>query len=284
MTSVAEALRSAAELLWKTSDTARLDAELLMAHALGISRSDLLLHHMQDEPPEHFAELVARRAACEPIAYIIGRQEFFGREFIVTPSVLIPRADSECVVEAALEACPRAGRVLDCGVGSGALLLTVLAEQADARGVGIDQSAGALAVARRNAAQLGLETRAQMLERDWTVPGWAEGLGQFDLILANPPYVEEGAELAASVRGFEPRAALFAGPDGLDDYRALIPQLPEILSPNGILVMEIGSTQSVAVRQIAEGCGFSAEVRQDLGGRPRAVIMRLGLGKPVPSY
>ena len=128
MTTVAEALRDGAERLAPVSDTARLDAELLMAEALGVSRSELLLRHMQDEAPAEFEALVARRERREPVAYILGRKEFYGREFVVAPGVLIPRMDSESTVAAALEACPKPRRVLDCGVGSGALLFTILAE------------------------------------------------------------------------------------------------------------------------------------------------------------
>lgn len=270
---IGQALRDAAHSLESTSDTARLDAEVLMAHALGVTRSDVLLRHMQDAVPAAFAALVARRAGHEPVAYIIGNQEFYGREFAVGPAVLIPRADSETIVAAALEACPKPDRVLDCGVGSGALLLTVLAE-AGGEGIGIDRSAEALAVAQANAQTLGLTDRTSLLQRDWTRPGWSDGLGRFDLILANPPYVEQDAELTPSVRDFEPAGALFAGEDGLDDYSILVPQLADLLSPNGIAVVEIGFTQSDAVRQIAEAAGFSAELHRDLAGRPRALCLR----------
>lgn len=278
---VAEALRAAARTLEATSDTARLDAEVLMAHALGVSRSELLLRHLRDPVPASFAELVARRAAHEPVAYITGRQEFYGRSFAVSPDVLIPRADSETVIAAALEFAP--ARILDCGVGSGALLLTVLAECPAPEGVGIDRSTGALAVAAANAEELGLTGRTRLLARDWTLAGWCDDLGTFDLVLANPPYVEVAAALAPSVRDFEPASALFAGAQGLDDYRALIPQLPALLSPNGIAVVEIGATQADAVRQIAEEAGFSTVLRKDLGGRPRALILRFTLGKPGES-
>ena len=158
---VADALREAARQLAARSDTARLDAELLMAHALGVSRSDMLLRHMQEPEPASFAALVERRAGHEPVAYIVGRKEFYGREFVVGPGVLIPRMDSETTVAAALEACPAPRRVLDCGVGSGALLLTVLAE-AGGGGVGIDRSPEALAIAARNARS---HTRGVMLLR-----------------------------------------------------------------------------------------------------------------------
>ena len=271
---VAQALREATQRLAATSDTARLDAELLMAHALGVSRSDLLLRHMGDPVPLAFPPLVARRAGHEPLAYITGWQEFFGLPFVVTPQVLIPRGDSECVVEAALAAARADARVLDCGTGSGALLLAFLHQRPLASGVGIDASPGALAVARQNAAALGLAGRAQMLEADWTQAGWAQGLGTFDLVISNPPYVEEAAALDASVREHEPASALFAGPEGLDDYRVLVPQLPGLLDPGGVAVLEIGASQAQAVTQIAADAGFSATCLPDLAGRPRALVLR----------
>lgn len=269
----AEALRQAATRLAQTSDTARLDAELLLAHALAVSRSDLLVRHMQDAMPPAFAALVERRAGHEPLAYITGWQEFFGRPFAVSPAVLIPRADSESVVLAALEAVPAPSRVLDCGTGSGALLLTVLAECPAAQGVGIDRSPGALAVAQANAAALGLADRTRIVAADWHAAGWADNLGQFDLILANPPYVEDHAPLDPTVRDHEPGEALFAGPEGLDDYRVLIPQLLALLAPGGVAVLEIGYTQAPAVALIAADAGFASQVRHDLGGRPRALIL-----------
>ena len=273
------ALRDAARQLEPVSDTARLDAELLMAEALGVSRSDLLLRRMDDPVPAGFAGLVARRLRHEPVAYILGRQEFYGREFLVTSDVLIPRADSECVLQAALDAAPAPARVLDCGTGSGALLLSVLAERAGAAGIGVDRSLGALAVAAANAARLGVADRCRMLLRDWDVPGWTDGLGQFGLVIANPPYVEDAADLAPSVRGYEPGGALFAGAEGLDAYRALVPQLPALLIPGGVAVLEIGYSQAESVGKIAAAEGFAITRHDDLGGRARALVLRLGLGK-----
>ena len=270
MTSVAEALRAATARIGV--EWARIDAELLMAHALGLSRSAMLLTAMRDPVPAAFEVLLARRLADEPVAYILGSAEFYGRSFAVTPAVLIPRGDSESVVGAALEAAPQARRVLDCGTGSGALLLTLLAELPQAQGIGIDRSAAALAVAQGNAQALGLADRARLVEADWTAPGWADGLGPFDLVIANPPYVETDAALDASVREHEPHGALFAGADGLDDYRRLVPQLPGLLSPGGVAVLEIGATQDAAVAGIAQGAGFATELRRDLAGRPRALI------------
>jgi release factor glutamine methyltransferase len=271
---VAEAIRSATGRLSQTSDTARLDAELLMAHALGVSRSDMLLRHTGDPVPAGFGALIDRRAAREPVAYILGEAEFFGRSFIVTPDVLIPRGDSECVVEVALEVAPSVGRVLDLGTGSGALLLTLLAEREGLQGVGIDASLGALAVAAANAARLGLAERAHILHRDWHEAGWAGELGQFDLVIANPPYVETTAQLDPDVRDFEPASALFAGEEGLDDYRVIIPQLRQLLTDSGAAVLEIGASQASSVSQIAEAEGFSVAVRQDLAGRDRALVLR----------
>ena len=220
--------------------------------------------------PVGFARLVERRSAHEPIAYITGRQAFYGLEFEVTPDVLIPRSDSEVLVGSALAARPAAGRILDCGTGSGALLISVLANMPEAQGVGIDRSREALQVAAGNAVKLGID-RAEFLERDWTAPAWRSGLGTFDLILANPPYVETGAKLAPGVRNFEPAGALFAGPKGLDAHRALLPQLPMLLRPDGAGFVEIGAGQADAVKELAGRAGLAAELRCDLENRPRVM-------------
>lgn len=268
---VAEAIRDAARKLGETSDTARLDAEVLMAHALGATRSELLLRHMREAAPDIFAELVNRRILHEPVAYITGAQEFFGLPFAVSPQVLIPRGDSEVLVETAIAQRPDARTVLDCGTGSGALLLAVLANLPQARGLGIDRSPGALAIASANAATLGLADRASMALSDWTQAGWASDLGRFDLILANPPYVEDDAALDTSVHAFEPAGALFSGPEGLDDYRILVPQIPGLLNPGGLALVEIGHEQAQAVMAIGQSVGLSAELHRDLAMRARVV-------------
>lgn len=278
-----EAIRAAAERLSAISDTARLDAEVLMAHAFGVSRSDLFLRHMRDPEPAGFVALVERRAASEPVAYIVDKQDFFGLTLAVSPAVLIPRGDSEVLVEAALAARPNAKRVLDCGTGSGALLLAVLANLPRAIGIGIDRSPEALAVARGNAETTGLADRAEMRRADWDQVDWSAGFGQFDLILANPPYVEEAADLAPSVRAYEPAGALFAGIEGLDAYRVLLPQLPDLLAPDGAALIEIGHTQAEPVAAIAQGAGFECRLHQDLGGRPRVLELQIPLGKPGAS-
>ena len=272
--SVRVAIVEAAEALAPTSDTPRLDAELLMEGLLGTNRSDMLLRRMADEVPSGWGHVVRRRMGREPVAYILGQAEFRGLTLDVSPAVLIPRADSETVVEAALEAMPDARRILDCGTGSGALLLALLAELPAATGVGIDASAAACAVAEANAAANGLADRARIIVADWTTSGWSDGLGSFDLVVANPPYVEDDADLSADVRDHEPASALFAGPDGLDDYRILIPRLPLVMNSSGIAVLEIGFSQAESVAAIAADAGFTAQLRRDLGGRARALILR----------
>ena len=270
---VGEAIRAAAEALAPVSDTARLDAELLMAHLFGVTRSELLLRHMRDPEPPGFAALVERRAAHEPVAYITGRQDFYGLPLIVTPATLIPRGDSETLVEAALALKPEAERVLDLGTGSGALLLAVLAHLREAQGIGIDRAPEAVAVAARNAEQLGLRPQAHFRGGDWRAAGWADDLGTFDLILCNPPYVESHAVLDRQVAGFEPATALFAGPEGLDDYGILIPQLRKLMNPGAAAILEIGANQAAAVSALAAASDFSVELRRDLAGRDRALVL-----------
>lgn len=275
---VGEALRAATARLG--TPWARDEAELLMAHALGCSRSAMLLAHMRDPAPDGFAPMVERRLTDEPVAHITGETEFYGRRFAVTPDVLIPRGDSETIVRAALKAAPAARRVLDLGTGSGCLLLTVLAELPEARGIGIDRSAAALAVAGGNARALDLAGRAELRQVDWTRAGWADALGNFDLVVANPPYIEADAPLDASVRDFEPAGALFAGGDGLADYRVLMPQLTVLLAPRGVAVVEIGHRQADAVSALAMAAGFAVTLHHDLADRPRALsLWEKGLAK-----
>lgn len=273
--SVGDAIREAVSRLAAVSGTARLDAELLMSHALRVSRSDMLIRHMTDEAPASYDSLIERRAGAEPVAHITGNQEFYGRPFKVSRHVLIPRGDSETLIEIALERSRDAKRILDLGTGSGALLVTALLEMPDTSGIGIDASSAALEVAQTNAVALGLRSeRAEFRGGDWRQAGWADDLGQFDLILCNPPYVENDAALDPQVRDFEPAEALFAGPEGLDDYRALIPQLRGLIREDGITILEIGASQADAVAQIAQTHGYTVEIRHDLAKRPRALVLQ----------
>lgn len=281
---VAAALRRAAQQLAAVSDTPRLEAELLMAHALGLSRSQMLLTAQRGPAPESFPALAQRRLEHEPVAYIVGRQAFWGLDLAVAPGVLIPRGDSETVVRAALAARPDARRVLDLGTGSGALLLAVLSELPEAAGVGVEAAPDAFAVAAANARDLGFAGRVRIVPFDWNVPAQMAQLGRFDLVLCNPPYVEDDAELARDVREYEPAAALFAGPDGLAAYRAVVPQIPALLERDGVAVVEIGHTQTHAVTALAAAAGLDAVLHRDLGGRPRALELKNSLGKSVASH
>lgn len=252
------------------SATPRLDAELLLAHAAGITREQLLLNPPAAVPPG-FAALVERRAAQEPVAYLTGSRGFWTIELEVGPGVLVPRADSETLIEAAVAyfaGTPGPATILDLGTGPGTLLLAALAEWPDATGVGVDASATALGYAERNAAALGMANRVTLSRGNW-----AQGLATtFDLVLCNPPYIGTGEELPPEVSAYEPAEALFAGADGLDDYRALAPLLPALIAPGGCAVVEVGHTQAAAVGALLTAQGLSVSVRRDLGARDRCLI------------
>jgi release factor glutamine methyltransferase len=269
---LARALADATRQLAKTSDTARLDSELLMAEALHIDRDRLILAPPDRQAPERFWEMVGRRKAGEPVAYITGRRAFWNIELHVGPGVLVPRSDSEVLIASALEHFARwegPRRILDLGTGPGTLLLAALDLWEHASGLGIDVSRQALSYASANARRLGFEARAKLAQGNW-----ADGLtDKFDLILCNPPYIAEGADLGPGVREFEPGEALFAGREGLDAYRALAPQLPRLLEPGGLAAIEIGSEQGEAVSALLARDGLRARTAQDLAGRDRALLL-----------
>lgn len=266
------ALADATERLRETSDTARLDAELLLAHALDIEREVLLLAPPTGSAPAHFAELVARRAEGEPIAYITGRRAFWNIELAVGPGALIPRPDSETLIAAAIghfSGTDGPRRILDLGTGPGTLLLAALDQWPDATGLGIDASDEALRYARANARRLGLEPRAEL-----RIGNWADGIVErFDLVLINPPYVADKAELGPGVADYEPAEALFAGPDGLDDYRQLAPEIGRLIAPGGLAAIEIGHDQSVSAATLFTDAGHDVRLSHDLGGRVRALLI-----------
>ena len=266
-----EALGLAVARLTAVSATPRLDGELLMASALGLEREEMLLHSLEGEAPERFATLVERRLANEPIAYITGRRDFWTISLEVGPGVLIPRPDSETLIEAAIEHFDERApaTILDLGTGPGTLLLAALDQWPRARGLGVDASEHALDYARINADHLGMANRAEFRTGDW-----AQGVeGPFDLILANPPYIGTHEQLPADVRDHDPGSALFAGIDGLDDYRRIMPELPRLLAPGGAAILEVGWTQAKAVSALALQYGLLPAVHNDLGNRPRAVLL-----------
>ena len=259
---------------------ASLDARLLLAMALG--REEAVLPHESLTDWSHtaaagFSRLLARRCAGEPVSRIRGWREFWSLRFALSADTLDPRPDSETVVEAALawvggrrEA---SLRLLDLGTGSGALLLACLSEMPGATGIGVDLSAGALATATANAAQLRLSDRVQFVEGDFADP--QAGAGEFDLILCNPPYIPRRAieQLAPEVAHFDPKRALDGGDDGLDCWRSLLPRLRRGLAPNGRAFVEIGAGQEEAVTSLARQAGLQAAgTRPDLSGTIRCLI------------
>ena len=273
MTSVPRALGRATERLSKSSDTPRLDAELLMSAALGIGRDRLILDDPRGEAPAAFLEFVERRARGEPIAYITGHRAFWTIDLEVGPGALVPRPDSETLIAFAVESFAGTGgpsRILDLGTGPGTLLLAALDEWPKATGLGVDASESALAYARRNAGRLSMASRAEFRIGDWAA-GIAE---QFDLILCNPPYVADGAETGPGVIEYEPHEALFAGPEGLDDYRRLAPVVGQLLAPGGLAGIEIGFNQADPVAELLSAEGHAPTLVRDLAGRPRALFIK----------
>jgi release factor glutamine methyltransferase len=248
-----------------------LDARLLLQEVLQCSHAELILLEndpLTDDNAVRFFEFVQRRVANEPVTKILGAREFYGRMFHVTPDVLDPRQDTETIVDLCLE--QKAHSILDLGVGSGAILLTLLAEWPDATGVGADLSKAALAVAKGNATSLGVESRFEGVQSRW----FEKLQGQFDLIVSNPPYIPSGdiAGLERDVRDYDPLLALDGGGDGLDCYRAIAAGASGFLTRNGRIVLEIGWDQHEAVAQIFATQAFGLQSkRADLSGITRAL-------------
>jgi len=260
-------------------EEARLDLLYLAERAFGVPVSRLRRPAGLTGTAEQvaaFRALVERRATREPVQRILGDWEFWGLTLALGPETLIPRPDTETLVEAVLKACPergRAWRILDLGTGTGAILLALLSEYPAAFGVGVDLSPDAAMVARGNALSLGLSARGVFM-----AGSWVEALsGSFDIILSNPPYIPDAdiAGLAPEVARFEPWRALAGGADGLDPYRHLVQVLPALLSPGGIVGFEHGADQGPAVADLMRGAGFGEVVTlQDLGGRDRVALGR----------
>jgi release factor glutamine methyltransferase len=279
---VAEARRSlTAQLRAGGVDTPELDARILIGHALGLDHAALAVasaRHLGTAEESAIAALAQRRLAREPVARILGVKEFWSLKLAVSAATLVPRPETETVVEAALAAVAarrsraRALRIADLGTGSGAILLALLTELPEAFGVGTDLDPAALALARGNARRIGL-TRAAYVACDMA----AALRGPFDLIVCNPPYIASGdiATLPPEVRLFDPRGALDGGPDGLDCYRAIAAAAPALLAPDGALVVELGAGQAEPVAALFAAAGLApAPPRADLNDAPRALVTR----------
>jgi release factor glutamine methyltransferase len=282
--SISDLLKEASQILTDAGvPEARREAGSLLAHVIGKDRTFLISHaedRVGDEDFARFQEAIARRASGEPLQYIAGIQDFYGREFRVTPDVLIPRPETELLVEAALEIMRRESAracgplICDVGTGSGCIVITLLCERTDARGIAVDVSEAALAVAEENARRHGVSDRMQLKISDCF-----DGLDstRFDLIVSNPPYVSSDAlpGLQREVRDHEPLVALSPGADGLSVIRRLLQDGADFLKPNGHLIMEIGFDQGERVQGLIDPALWSlVELRPDLQSIPRILVVQ----------
>jgi len=254
------------------------EARLLISEYLALPVEKVLGYPetpIKPELSERLLTLAARRAAREPMSHILGHREFWSLDFKVTADTLTPRPDSETLIEAVLERVKDKKApltLLDLGTGTGCLLLSLLHELPNARGVGVDKSLGALAVAEENAARLGLKERAVFKHSDW----FSNVEGRFDVVLSNPPYIKTGdlMGLDPEVALYEPETALIAGDDGLDDYARIIEGLGDVLALGGFAAFELGMGQAEAVSELAEGTGWLITgIKKDLGGIDRCLII-----------
>jgi release factor glutamine methyltransferase len=252
---------------------------VLLAHALGFTQSDLIRNPGQQIDTTIYERLLVRRIGHEPVALIVGRREFWSMEFMVSPASIIPRPDSETLIEAAVAAFGdrrQPTKIIDLGTGTGCLLLALLQEFPTAFGIGVDLAPDAAALAKANATRLGLRSRSAFLVGDWS-----EAIsGSFDLVISNPPYIPgpEVATLMPEVAHYEPRLALDGGPDGYDAHRTILSDLNRLLEPNGIAILELGRGQANYVSYLAREAGFQASFRMDLAEIPRAIVLNR------PSY
>ncbi len=268
-----EALQAARARLAATSKHPRRDAELLLEHVLGCDQTDLLTHPerlLSVEELKQFDRLVARRLASEPMQYLTGAQEFFGLRFEVSPAVLIPRPETEHLVEAVLQRFAReeAVHIVDVGTGSGAIAVALAHALPRSRVTAVDLFPAALEVARRNAERHGVIDRLMLLTSDLLA---GVDSTDFDAVVANPPYIAAAEVLEPQVANYEPRSALYAGPTGLEVYERLIPQAERVLKPGGWLMLEIGYGQSPAIQNLMRGWAGVTLVN-DLQGIPRVAL------------
>ncbi|HSK65180.1 MAG TPA: peptide chain release factor N(5)-glutamine methyltransferase [Pyrinomonadaceae bacterium] len=278
--SIAEALRRGAEVLDQNGVVdARREAGALLSHVIGKDRTFLISHaddQISENDKQRFAEVVGRRALGEPAQYIIGSQDFYGRKFRVTPAVLIPRPETELLVDAALAVLGADPKICDVGTGSGCIAITLLCERRDANAVAIDVSEAALDIARQNASEQSVGPRIVFQVSD-CFSGLDENTDKFDLIVSNPPYVAAKmlAGLQREVRDHEPQIALSPGEDGLSVIRRLLNDSPRYLRENGHLIMEIGFDQGEAVQRLVdENVWILKEILPDLQCIPRIVVLQ----------
>jgi release factor glutamine methyltransferase len=270
-----DVLQAARARLASTSQYPRRDAELILAHVLGCDPTALLTHPerlLSARQAELFESLLNRRLASEPVQYLTGEQEFFGLLFEVSPDVLIPRPETEHLVEAVLARFDRNAnpRIVDVGTGAGAIAVAIAHALTRSRVVAVDLSLAALEVARRNAERHGVLGRVTLRQADLLVEA---GTAEFDVVVSNPPYIANGEKLEPQVANYEPRSALYAGPTGLEVYERLIPQANRALKPQGWLIMEIGYGQQPALEALLGGWREVSFV-PDLQGIPRVVQAR----------
>jgi release factor glutamine methyltransferase len=271
--SAGEVLQAARVRLTSTSQYPRRDAELILAHVLGCDQTALLTHPERLLSPveaDQFENLLKRRLASEPVQYLTGAQEFFGLLFEVTPDVLIPRPETEHLVEAVLERFDREAslRIVDVGTGSGAIAVALAHALPQSRVTALDLYPAALEVARRNAQRHGVIDRVTLRQSDLLA---AASAAEFDVVVSNPPYIADGEKLEPQVANYEPRFALYAGPTGLEAYERLIPQACKVLKPRGWLIMEIGYGQRPALEALLGGWSEVSFV-PDLQGIPRVAL------------
>ncbi len=274
---VAEALSLGREVLGKAGldpRTAEQETRLILAHILGIGPLDLFLYLERKIPGKEFERLLRERASGKPLAYVLGEVEFYGRRFEIVPGVLIPRPETEILVETVLQTPLPPGPLLELGVGSGVVIITCLQELEDRWALGIDVSTLALRLTRRNALRYGIKDRLHLCQGDWLSPlrpspCWAA-------IISNPPYVSEREKeyLSWEILRYEPPEALFAGPDGLEYIRRTIEEAPDYLLPEGFLFLEIGYGQKDPVERLCQERGLEVNFRKDLAGIDRVAVIR----------
>ncbi len=277
--SIQEYLRQATQQLLNVGiDTARLDARILLEFVTGFSAEKLLINTKSElavQKANHYQELIRQRLNFKPIAYIIGRKEFYGLDFAVNENVLIPRPDSECLVESAIKYAKQCNfkNILELGVGSGCLLLSILSNLSpEIEATAVDISAEAIAITKQNYQRLGLKNQIEFL-----VQNWGDNLKKYDCIISNPPYIDtdEISGLQPDVRNFEPRLALDGGGDGMDCYRDIAAQLPNLLNQNGVAFFEIGINQAKLVGEIFQRHNFMViEEVYDLAGVIRCLVIK----------